>query len=580
MTIVELSISNEAKGFVNADVPFVWKNQPLYRQYDSYWTDTFGAPDDSNNNRIVVSSFSRGGIVLYDNMASYNDMLAQEKSFWWDNANQILYVHFEHDQAPGTDSYVYGAVRGFSDTTVEYNNDVEYRPLVISTPGINKKADFQNYDGLSLANGDLVLSNFNGELDGLIESPVYGNNVDIFFGDDFTDLIQIGSYTVDDYDPSLTEWVFRLLDKRSSEFVDVPQETFSVDDYPKLEDTYEGKYIPIVYGSPRYTGATPIDGLETSGTTRRYRAALLLTALSTVEVLIDDAWVSRTPSNIDLSVGEFDVPTAVTSQGAPYKCRVKCTGIENDYCPDIILDLNNRFLNLEFIDSNYDTTEWNSEKLLLPPVAYVIDKKKKLADVISDLQKASEKGFQYDIKGNGQRTIRVDNPNREVSRYITNVKIQNKDEFPVTTDSSFLYSSVKVKYDKNFQAGTSLSVLNNSSKDTVISTYKKRAVFEPQTFLLNKSEAENRAAIDNENFSVIRPIAQIDAIGKEFFDIRLYDVIEAEITPAFVDRDNDAIEGREFYGVMRGQVIGIQPNTATSIMKISLRERPESSLFP
>ena len=73
-------------------------------------------------------------------------------------------------------------------------------------------------------------------------------------------------------------------------------------------------------------------------------------------------------------------------------------------------------------------TEWEDEKQYLENVGLYLDEQKELFEWIKLLQGGSTVGFQY-MFYNGKRTIRLDNPNRDIVKTISAVNILNNLKF-------------------------------------------------------------------------------------------------------------------------------------------------------
>jgi len=358
MTIAEVSSLNLASGFASV-VPFVYELRPGFLSLAPFWTSTFGAPDESRAYTIVVKSFIRDYDIKYNEVNNYNDCVAQEGSFFWDNTNQVLYVHFEHSHEGWTATYQYGTYFGFSDKQLIYLDGQEYLPLIDSAPSIRQSQDIINYDRLSFINGSLTLNNrsrrlegtISGQIDSFIGSDIYNNDVFLYYLDDslvsasdeasISDLVPLAAFYIEDYDISLKQISIKLQDKRKAQNITIPSEKFNSTDYPNIGDE-AGGVIPLMYGQVREARAIPTNGDTTSGDVT-YRVALLLTALGTVQVYIDKVWTTVSVSSSSLSTGEFTLTSANgrDSSGAVRDCRVLLpTGISITYTSDIIVDLN------------------------------------------------------------------------------------------------------------------------------------------------------------------------------------------------------------------------------------------------
>ena len=63
MTVLELTNKREVTG-TSTYYPFVDVMQPGFTTYDSFWTSTFGAPDDSVSFSTVINSVSETSLLL------------------------------------------------------------------------------------------------------------------------------------------------------------------------------------------------------------------------------------------------------------------------------------------------------------------------------------------------------------------------------------------------------------------------------------------------------------------------------------------------------------------------------------
>lgn len=583
MTIGEISSLNFIMGSSPTD-PFVVQFLPGKIQLAEFWTDVLGAKDESRDFTILVKSFIRAFEVKYNEVTSYEDCVSQEGSFLWDNAGQILYVHFEHNQSENTDTYQYGTFFGVSDNRLVYIDNNEYLPLISSSPSIAQQQDIVNYNQLSFISGALVLNNLNnetlqGQLDFFINADLYNNDVFLYYLDDAdvdefdnasrSDLIYQAAFYIEDYDISLKEISVDLQDKRKAQNISIPKEKFNTTDYPDIGDE-SGTVIPLMYGQVREAKAIKTNSETTTGNVS-YRVSLLLTILGTVQVDIDGIWTTVPTASVSLSSGEFELSAANgrNTNGSVRDCRVLLpTGIEITHTSDIIIDLNNRFIGLDFLPSNYNVSEWTVEQTLLSSGGWVFDSEVKLYEAIRIVQSGSSVGFRYEISPDGRRTIRVDNPARTVSGRVEPVDILNRDTMPVKTDSSLVFAEIELAYSKSFNSGRFLRETNSDFSDSVLSRYKQLNTLPTETILNTKEDAE-AAALDKANrFKNIPEIMTLELMGKNFLPLRIFDILDLEATPDFADVDNNVIIGREYFGFRRGKVINISPNTKNGSNKV------------
>lgn len=589
MIILELSKLNSVLSF-SPVAPYVYQSMPGAFQLASFWTSTFGAADESSDTIIFVNSFVRAFTGRYDSVVDLATCLITEASFFWDNENQILYNHFEHDQQGYTDVYQYGDAIGLSDSDVVYIDDLEYLPLITGVPSIAQQQDLVNYDQLAFINGSASMRNLEGILDFFITANIFGNDAFLYYLDEENitfpgnatrdDLLRLAAFYIDNRGFSLTEFTVDLQDIRKNSNADV-LDTFSITDYPDIGDI-AGDVIPIMHGQVREAKAIPTNGDTTSGTVD-FRVAILLTVIGTVQVDIDGIWTTKTPDSISLTTGEFVLSEANgrDASGAIRDCRLLLpTGIEITYTSDMIIDLNQRVIGASFNNSNYDVTEWQQEETSLSSGGWVFDEQIKLFDAIKLVQNGSVIGFRYEIKPDGRRTIRIDNPNRNRIGRVESVDFQNRSELPVATDAELVFAEIRIEYSKSFNSGKFLSVDNNDFSEIVKENNKQQNRNTSETMLNNETDANTRALNDATRFSVVPEILSGDLMGKEFLDLRIFDMLDIEITPGFADADNDTIVGREYYGFKKCKVIAIDPDSKNIVnnVKFQLIGAPDLAL--
>jgi len=585
MILAELAQYNDFTIAIN-QAPFTYKTFPASYIQADYWTNTFGCPDESITIQKYISSFVRRSLIFYSMMISLLDCIAQETSFFWNQVSEILYFHYEHDQCWWTDYYEYGTQLGFSDKDVVYIDNIKYRPLLKSVLSIAQQQDLVNYDKLSTITGDVIIQNREGILDELITANVYGNDFRLYYLDEIpdqynytrTDLISLASLFVDDYDFSLIEITARLQDKRLSQNIKIPTDVFTLADYPDIDEKYIGKIIPLIYGLIKSSIGIPIDGDAGSGNDVTFRQGLLLTSLGTVQVKIEDVWTIKTPTASDLTVGEFTLAEADgrNASGAPYECRILgSVGIENTYASDIILDLNNRFLNVPYIDSSYNRTEWAMEEIQLTTIGIIFDKSIELFEAIRIIQAQSNVGFRYEILPDGRRTIRIDDDERTPAyEHIPKELILNNNSLPISTDRDLLAAKVNVNYAYDYFDEYFQQVENDDYYADVIKNYRQYPTMEIETALTTQAHAEARALWNAERFHDIPKIIKLILMGKEFFTLRIYDILEnVEITRMMIDAANGFIldNEREYYGIWDIQILSIDPDFQKLTNKITAR---------
>ncbi|MDH4127363.1 MAG: hypothetical protein OEV44_01320 [Spirochaetota bacterium] len=582
MTIVELSNNKLATGFVNHN-PFVYSIRPAKVQLADYWINTFGAEDESNQLSILINSFIENFLEKYNQVDSLEDCELQERSFFFDITNQILYVHFIHSSSWYTSSYEYGTFYGFSDTRLVYLDNVVYDPLIASVPAIAQQEDIIGYDKLAFINGSIILNNKNAILDSFIKENLYGNDVFLYSIENElidendsgsrSDLVNQAVFYIENYNRSLNQIELKVQDQRKAQNNIMPVDKYTQADYPNIEEKYLNKIIPLAYGQIREYLCTPINGLS-GGATVRFKQAVTLSSLGTIQVKIDEVWTTKTPSNINLALGEFDLLStdAKNTSGAIREVKaINSIGIENIHASQIIIDINKRFLGTEFIPSNYDIAEWIDEQESLTGISVVFDKQIEVFEAIRQIQNGSNVGFRYAVKPNKLRTIRIDDETRLPIMTIPNTDIQNINDLPVTTNSELVYSQVEIKYNYDYVNDVWSSFINKDNESAVFANYRQNNTLITETFINNQTDAENRAKLNSDLYSKIPEISELVLMGKHYLSLRIFDIINIELTPGFVNLDNNTIEGRQYYGVVVAKILSIDPDVKNNINNITCK---------
>jgi len=237
----------------------------------------------------------------------------------------------------------------------------------------------------------------------------------------------------------------------------------------------------------------------------------------------------------------------------------------------LILTLNERFLGIEYLASNYDTTEWEAEEIGLTSGGWVYDEEIKLYEAIRIVQSGSAVGFRYEILADGRRTIRIDDNARASSGRIEPVDILNRDEMPVTTDSDQVFASVEVRYNKSFNSGRFITETNSDYQEEVRARFKQLNTLQVDTLLNDQTDAEDSAAARALRFKEIPEIMTLSLLCKDFLTLRIYDIQDIEATPDFADADTQIITGRQYYGFKKGKVISVSPDLRKAVNTVQFQ---------
>jgi len=591
------------------------KDAAGYGPYYSQWTS-----DTINNQRLVV-----GAVFIGNNSYPMKDSLADceddEMSFYFNKTTQILYIHFEFDEIPESSTVAIGIQTGYSLVGTEesiYIDDVEYQPRIISLPDIEKSVDKFQAGKMTFDDVAIELSNGDAELDSFIQNPIPGaqGSVVLYDTEADTELTYVTGFVTSDV--STTEsYSIKLEDKRRRENIKIPRTRFDDTTYSDIESKYVGKVIPEGYGDVVRIKCTPLNGTVGSGNID-FKYATDATTLTKVEVEEDDVWTDVTGDvlNSSPSTGYFELPyaDATNASGAVLKCVCTATLRNYDNPGDIIADMNDRYNSVNYDATNYDTTEWASESAKLADVALYMEKDKEFFKWIEDIQNGSDIWFLYYIQGDGKRTLRVSDPDRAISRAVRYDEIKD-DSHTVERDFSEYSSTVAVLYNKDWADDVYERIDVDTYEEDVLKTYLFSQDSEFESLLTAEADAQTKADVIAEDQQEARPVAivilhgdDLDKLDLELYDIvtvdladpgdRYWEAMDDSITALHTASDSytalhtasDSItakvgqfvstrDGREYWGTIRGQVIGISYNPTNLDYTITVRERPESEVI-
>ena len=473
---------------------------------------------------------------------------------------------------------------------------------------------------MAFGGGSIVFTNDVTSGVGLFDTDekLYGNPVRIKRGseaDDYDDLVLVFSGYVKDLETTTATMTLEVGDKRERLEVDTPIDVFS--SLTGIAEDSNGETIPDGYGTVIQVPAYPI--LDGSGTVT-FQWGTLVTSITQVYTFDDDVLTSVTHANFSTD-GTFTLTDALCAKDGSDPTNglkeVYVTGVMRNYSnpADIISDLNNRVANIEYNATNYNQTEWTSEKASLADVSLYMDEPKRLYEWIEILQAGSDYGFRYE--DTDKITLRVDDKARTAitfadgTTYIRPVEIRNSD-IPIKHNAQLYASSCIVKYAKNWRHGHFSQVTNTDYETDVLKEHRIKKIQTYESLLTNSTDADAKAILVMEDVSEVRPIVEIviDSekwLGSSGGDMpRIFDIVNIEASllthgssvptewtfvlgDTLLLGDDDIVLGeryevtrteaytdsrgkRIYAGEMECQVIGVEPNLETDEIKLRLRK--------
>lgn len=540
-----------------------------------YFIDIFGAEDITNKTAMLI----KGVIIDYETRYSLAADLATcqstEFSFYFDSEIQVLYIHFDHDISPYAHVIEYGKVLGFTNDKIRTFNEISYLPEVLVLPKLNIKIDDFIFSKLAYYGGNLIINNNNREFDS--DYIFTGNDVFIYFGEDgdaYGDLILIANNFVTNSQLSFSELNLIIKDKREQQSEEILTDTFSLTDYPDIDPDLVGTIKPDAWGYCK--GVPGICVNSQSVTKKKFYFASVITNTPTPVFYTnyDEEWQVVTADSIDYANGTATFlleDTHVFSDDTKGILDLKCDAVFNPETnpADIIAELNDRFLDITYNSTNYDTSEWTDEKQYLDDIGFYLNESKDINDVIEKIQNMSTVNFQY-MFYDGKRTIRLDNPNR-VDSFIDNAHILNP--IKIGNDNQNYASSVIINYNKDYTDDKFREYRNDDYSNESIQIHRKANVLPLETGLKTEDLAIDKSIIFLEDLYKDRFVTKLLFSGKDFYNYRLLDILTIELSYNGEKNSNgEIINQRTFLGEQRMKIIGLSPNFRDGTIMITLKQ--------
>jgi len=282
----------------------------------------------------------------------------------------------------------------------------------------------------------------------------------------------------------------------------------------------------------------------------------------TFRLKVDGTWTVVYASSGDIPNGIFTIASARPAIGkAPYECQADVIGIPVTNAPDIIVDMYERFEAQSFNSTFYDTATWTANKAGVPTCGLVIDNQTAILDIIPVIQNGVYPTFRFDmVVGDTRKTIRLDDKTRPVDWYVSSLDILNIDDLKPKDVSDYLFGEVVIEYDQDHTEDQYRKITVDTYKQDVIENYQWSNSTTIPTLLTNSTNAQDMADAKAFEFSV--PIRTIDLVlmGQRYFGVEIFDIMQIDTAMGRDEYYIGDFGGREFLGVIKVQVIGIQPD--------------------
>lgn len=569
-TLIELDLGEDSI-FVN-EGPGVWSTTYSVDEDDTafdFGSGTFGfgsfgsagtADLGNSNSRYKVGSVWVDG-EYFAQRTSLSDVRSNERSFYFDAANSMLYVSFDGFDPPWSFDFIQiGVTRGYASRSA-YLDDVYYDGRLKAVPTISKRKDPLFFGAIRFEGGEVELLNADGELDDLALLDVFGQACRIKFGStsmNYFDLETVYEGYVEEISYKGDSVAISVQDKRKSLSREIPASYFDSDDYPNMSSRNIGKPIPIGYGTivnapvlcTNQDGSAPFS-FKIVDTSEHAIGAISQVYVEGAEVNHGDE--DLTNATFSLSAGVYTAGDDVTVDFSGY---VDSGGSAIENALDVVKDLMSIYAGVSYDSVNYDTTEWVSETTGAPSIGLFVDDSEKLIDVIGDIC-VSVPGI-FLVQDDGKYTFKTYDSSKSPDRTIEIGELLQPPA--VSYDSEEFLSSVLIKYSRDWAEDEFLTYIDDDEEDSIFETYKTRRQKTFETLLTSASAAASYGSTIMDISGEIKPVFVV-MTKTQNVDLELEDVVDLEVYK---------VTGNT-YGTVRCEVLGIERDLLRYTVTLTLR---------
>ena len=575
----------------DVDVTFTAWDSPVWRA--RLWVDPyikrlpFMADNETEYNRYAVSLEN---VIIdfteYLRVPTY-EVLRETPSAWCLSRDDpsILYIHFEEHNPPFKFlSFKSGLLMGFSYGKSVQLGELKTYPLLQSFPDIEDQADNFTYQKMRFSSGQISIDNSAGMLDDLIE--LFGNDINLlsYTKDEVLEIVR--SFYIERYTIGLTAVDFTVKDKRSRLTFKAPNELYTREAYPFIDDNHIDKVKQDAYGYCRGVPGVclnrnqvynppdyePKDGFNDWF---EFKFAREITSIDEVWIKKSDIWTqvfpglgvpgNEEPPNAYLlvnphpikivtknSIGNdlYEDVTEANKNSLPENDgriaiwwnqalrdnvgflerrngnaeTVKMTGIFVDlHTPgDIVKDMLEYYGELPYAASYFNLEDWELEMAGGKPIGICLDRSDDIYSWIEKIQNGSMLGFQLLIYKN-LFSARVDNPNRQESFDIHWSEILNRADIAPEMNGDAYATFTTINYLYEYTEKEWKTVVDQSLRENILDVYKYEKEYTNDCYLINEEDVIRKGKMILENFMEVRPfISGIELDGLREDEIKLF----------------------------------------------------------
>jgi hypothetical protein len=582
----ELSILAEVEYTNKLLVPTIYQT-PIWRYAVQcagpilpFMEDAFNREPVKCNNIIIDQ-------VEYDKVFSLSDL--KEKSYYY--AGDTVYIRYPHDNPAWLYySHRYGLLFGYTSTSPALLNDRTYMPGLLSVPVIEQSADTYTYDEMKFTGASITIDNSRADFDAV--ENLLGNEFNIlcgFKGAAYADYRKLAQYYIANISFSLDKAVFSLKDKRERLGYKIPNELYTAEKYPFIEDNMIDKDMQEAYGRCFGVPGVCLNGKQIYSNQLypeeeqeeeyldfyEFRFSSRITRVDKIEVKMTngelpdpenpdntvkiDGWTTvyqRTPGQPPddwsgwkngvvpgeveslemLEKGVVALHYAAAKQSGRRENKTNDVRMDGLFINlntplDIIKDIMTVYGGVSYDDHRYNTAEFERELGRIPhEIGILFDKSLSIYEAVEKIQSGVVAGFQFCVWQN-LFTVRLDDPNRAEKPDIKRQDIMNLHEIEVDWNAGLYGSYTDIEYAYNYSEKKGKHWIDKKYRIDILDIHRIEKDWSVSTLLASEADAKLKSDIILEDFRELHPIIRgIKLFGGRWFDYRVYDVVYIDLS--------------------------------------------------
>jgi hypothetical protein len=580
------------------EIPYLFAQQGGVWAFEFFGDETYVDPYDSSvwywvgvtNDIDEIIGVAQGSDQL-TLTSSVSDCVALQGSYYWDDTNGILYVHWvdsDGDWSISRDTSAMSAIvpgwaNGYSRINQNVFDGVFYNPKMTNISGLSKKVDPLKLGLIAFNSSQYAISDQVDNYENTSGTDSVGNPVWFYLAEHsdttLTDEMRIFTGIQNGYQHDRSEIRYNVVETRFFDNVPVCPNKISVDDFPNVGDNDE-KIIPTAWGEIRrgIMLLTNKDSLTTAGA----GSAIFLVSDPDLDVIrAIDAVYDKEDNDLTASITATNLTactvTVTKAAGVSVGDLKDWTWAGEGY--DIDGDFDNGldilragFLYLTgipYIASTFDTIIWDQETLNNPQsIGISLQKDKGFIESLIEPVTTSLQGV-VEILGDGRISAAFRDTTEIPIVNIPHIYGYDQLDLPkILVDPKQTVSELNIEYAPNFKiSDDKLSFVYTDDSETVIRDYSidRRDPLSPVKTVLNDVSDVEDLAIEIMETSA-SPNRLIKAISINILTgVRLFSIIGIDT----------GVNGQE--NIEYGELLNLDPDYNKFTQSVDIRVIPDYS---